>query len=272
MRVSQLNRQANLIRKAILKMVIEAGGGHIAPALSIADIITVLYFDVLRIDPQNPTWQERDRFILSKGHACCALYATLAERGFFSTEMLQMFCKKDSLLSGHPELDINHGIEVSTGSLGHGLSIGAGMALAAKADDKAYRIFILLGDGECNEGSVWEAAMFGSYKKLDNLIAIVDRNSLQALGPTEDIVALEPLAEKWKAFGWAVKEIDGHDIRQIRRAFKRVPFKKYKPSMIIAHTIKGKGISFMENNAIWHFRAPNKEEAEQAFKELEIKE
>lgn len=257
------------IRKKILKMIFNSQTSHIGSSLSTVDILTVLYFKVLSIDPKNAWAKDRDRFILSKGHACAALYATLALRGFFSEEILDEYCINGGRLPGHSTMHCASGVEVSTGSLGHGLSIGAGMAIAAKHDGYKYRVFVLLSDGECNEGSVWEAAMFAAHHKLDNLIAIVDCNKLQAFGRTKEVVNLEPLVDKWIAFGWGAKEIDGHNFTQIEKALGKVPFEKNKPNVVIAHTIKGKGVSFMEDQLVWHYKSPNKEQMELALKELD---
>jgi len=257
------------IRKKILKMVFNSQTSHIGSSLSIVDILTVLYFKILSIDPKNPWSEDRDRFILSKGHACASLYATLALRGFFSEEILDTYCLDGGVLPGHSTMHCAPGVEVSTGSLGHGLSMGVGMAIATKHDKRNYRVFVILSDGECDEGSVWEAAMFASQHKLDNLIAIIDRNKLQAFGRTEEVVGLEPLKDKWTAFGWAVKEIDGHNFSEIEKTLAQVPFIKNKPSAVIAHTIKGKGVSFMENQLAWHYKSPNKEQLEVALKELD---
>jgi transketolase len=259
---------AREIRKKILKMIFTSQSPHIGSALSCVDILTVLYFKILAIDPKNPWLENRDRFILSKGHAASALYATLAQRGFFSEEVLNSYCLDGGKLPGHSTMHCVPGVEVSTGSLGHGLSIGAGMAIAAKGDNKNYRVFVLMSDGECDEGSVWETAMFASHHKLDNLIAIIDYNKLQAFGRTNNVLNLEPLKEKWISFGWAVKEIDGHNFTEIEKSLN---IRRSKPSVIIAHTIKGKGISFMENKLEWHYKSPNKEEYNLAIKELNQK-
>ncbi len=267
---NELKTKAKEIRKKILNMVMKSGGAHIGPAYSIVEILTALYFKGLRIDPNNPNWEERDRFILSKGHGCAALYVVLTEKGFFPEKELDKFCKKEGILGGHPERDKIPGVEASTGSLGHGLSIGVGMALVGKFDQKNYRVFVLLGDGECQEGSVWEAAMSAAQFRLDNLIAIVDYNKLQAIGAIDEIISLKPLKEKWSSFGWSIKEIDGHNFGEILPTLKLVPFEKGKPSLIVAHTVKGKGVSFMENKIIWHFRLPNQTELKQALEELEL--
>lgn len=262
---------ASDVRGEILKMHFNSQSSHIGSALSCVDILVGLYFSVLRINPKNPNDKNRDRFILSKGHAVSALYATLAQRGFFPKKILDQYCLDETKLPGHSTINCIPGVEVSTGSLGHGLSIGIGMAIAAKHDTCNYRVFVLLSDGECEEGAVWEASMFATHHKLDNLVAIVDYNKLQAFGYVKNILNLEPLKAKWEAFGWAVKEIDGHNFLQIISILKKVPFVKNKPSVIIAHTIKGKGISFMEDELKWHYKSPNKEEFEKALAELKIK-
>lgn len=257
------------IRKKIVRMHTKSGSSHIGSALSAVDILTVLYFNILRINPKNYQNIDRDRFMLSKGHAASALYATLALRSFFPEEILDEYCIDGGRLPGHSTMHCVPGVEVSTGSLGHGLPMGIGMAIAAKHDGCKYRTFVLLSDGECDEGSVWEAAMFAAHHKLDNLIAIIDCNKLQAFGRTEEVVNLEPLGDKWAAFGWVVKEIDGHNFLEIEDALCRVPFKKNRPSIIIGHTTKGKGISFMENQLAWHYKSPNEEQLEIALKELD---
>lgn len=259
---------AKEIRKKVLKMIHDSQASHTGSALSCIDILTVLYSKTLRVNPENPWMEERDRFILSKGHAVSALYAVLALREFFPEEILDTYCMNGKNLPGHSTKHCVPGVEVSVGSLGHGLAMGAGMAIAAKNDKKGWRVFVLLSDGECQEGSVWETAMFASHHKLDNLVAIVDYNKLQALGRTNEVVNLEPLLDKWVSFGWAVKEVEGHNHSVLEKVFSEVPFEKDKPSIIIAHTVKGKGVSFMENKLEWHYKSPNKEEIEQAMKEL----
>jgi len=259
---------AKEIRKKILKMMYESKAAHIGSCLSCVDILTVLYFKILKIDPKNPFAENRDRFILSKGHAVAALYAVLAKRGFFPEEILDTYYRDGGRLPGHSTVGSVPGIEASTGSLGHGLSMGAGIALAGKRDEKKYRVFVLMSDGECEEGSTWEAALFAHHHKLDNLIGIVDYNKLQAFGKIEDILGLKPLSKKWRDFGWEVKEINGHNFSEIKKAFSKIPFKKGKPSLVIAHTIKGKGVSFMENRMEWHYYNLNKEQYQQALKEL----
>ncbi len=258
------------IRRATFKCIYKGGGGHIPASLSIVEILVVLYHRILKIDPQNPKDAGRDRFILSKGHAAVALYTVLAERGFFPAANLERFGKKGSMLGGHPEVVKIPGVEASTGALGHGFSIGAGMALAGKMDSNNFRVFVLLGDGECQEGSIWEAAMFAPQHKLDNLIVIIDYNKIQAMDRLDNIVSLDPLTDKWKAFGWEVKEVNGHNLTQLQEVLQNTPFVRGKPNLIIAHTIKGKGISFMENIPIWHYRLPNAEEIKIACKELNL--
>jgi transketolase len=249
-------------------MTHRANSSHIGSCLSIADLLAVLYGGQLRVDPTRPQWEERDRFILSKGHAAAALYAALAERGFFPLSWLETYCRDGSHLAGHVTSPGVHGVEVSTGSLGHGLSIACGMALAAKRDARSHRIFVLLSDGECDEGSTWEAALFAPHHHLDNLIAIVDYNKIQSLGSVKEVLDLNPLPAKWRAFRWGVREINGHDFAQIRDCLQDVPFEPERPSCIIAHTVKGKGISFMENKLAWHYKSPNREELTQALAEV----
>lgn len=262
---------ATQIRAHALKMVHRARSSHIGGSLSMADLLAVLYGGVLRVDPSQPSWPDRDRFILSKGHAVAAFYAALAERGFFPLEWLDTFYQDGSHLLGHSTYGVP-GVEASTGSLGHGLSIGCGMALASKRDERPYRVFVLLGDGECDEGSTWEAVLFAPHHQLDNLVAIVDYNKIQSLGTVREVLDLEPLAEKWQAFGWAVREIDGHDFTQIESALQSVPFESGQPSCVITHTVKGKGVSFMENMLVWHYRHPSDEELRQALAELGVSE
>lgn len=268
---AEAENKAKELRKTIFRTICQGGGGHIPASLSIVEILTVLYGDILKIDPKDPKNPGRDRFILSKGHAGVALYAVLAEKGFFDKKHLNTFGKRGSILGGHPDMHKVPGVEASTGALGHGFPFGVGIALAGKLDREDYRVFVLLGDGECQEGSVWEAALFAPQHKLDNLIAIIDYNRFQAMDSVDKIVALEPLADKWKAFGWEVAEVDGHDMTKLRSTFKKTPFAKGKPSLVIAKTTKGKGVSFMENAPIWHFRLPNEEEMKIACKELELK-
>jgi len=256
------------IRRSALRMVHRAGASHIGGCLSSADLIAHLYTEFLRFDPARPDWPDRDRFILSKGHAAAVAYSVLAELGFFPKEKLQSYCQDGTELPGH----IHHsvpGVEVSTGSLGHGLSIGAGMALYFKRTGVANRVAVLLSDGDCNEGSTWEAALMAPHLELDNLLVIIDHNKLQAFGRTGEVLPLKPLADKWIAFRWAVREIDGHNHKKISKSLATVPFEKGKPSIIVAHTIKGKGVSFMEDNLIWHYKSPDDEQLRLALSEIE---
>ncbi len=266
------NLFASTIRAHTLRMVHHANASHIGTCLSIADLLAVLYSKILRVDPDQPNWIERDRFILSKGHGAAILYASLAERGFFPKELLDTYYQDGSALAGHATSHGIPGIEISTGSLGHGLPVGCGMALAGKRENKPYRVFVMLSDGELDEGSNWEAILFAPQHQLDNLIAIVDYNKIQGFGAVSEVLELAPLADKWRAFRWALREIDGHDYAQIESALSSVPFEPGKPSVIIAHTIKGKGISFMENQLAWHYKSPNAEQLVQALAELEAAE
>ena len=256
------------IRASTLNMVHKANASHVGSCLSIADLLAVLYGQILNIDPDNPKLPERDRLILSKGHSAAILYATLAECGFFPKEWLEAYCQDGSPLTGHVSHHVP-GIEVSTGSLGHGLPIGCGMALAGKRDNQPYRVFVIVSDGELDEGSNWEPILFAPQHQLDNLVVIVDYNKIQSFGTVKEILDLEPIADKWKAFRWAVKEIDGHNHQQIEDTLKSLPFETGKPSVIIAHTTKGKGVSFMENQLAWHYKSPNAEQLAQALAEVE---
>jgi len=261
---------ARRIRIHALQMTSRGGSSHIGAAFSIADILAVLYGGgILRVDPQNPCWPLRDRFILSKGHAGAAVYACLAEMGFFSIEQLQTHYQDGSYLSGHVSHKGIPGVELSTGSLGHGLGVGVGMAKALRLAKKEQRVFALLSDGECDEGSNWEAILFAAHHQLDNLVAIIDYNKIQSLAPVAETIELEPFADKWRAFNWAVREVDGHDHEALHEAFSCVPHEIGKPAVVIAHTIKGKGVSFMENTVLWHYRTARGEEFEAALKELE---
>jgi transketolase len=265
--IKRLEDKARKIRKHVINMIYEAGSGHPGGSLSCVDILTTLYFHTMNHNPLESEWTDRDRFILSKGHAAPALYAILAEAGYFPVKKLPSLRKMGSMLQGHPDNKVP-GVEVSSGSLGQGLSIASGIALAGKLDKRVYSVYTLLGDGECDEGQVWEAAMLASHYKLDNLTAIVDRNGLQIDGLTEKIMRLEPIAGKWKAFGWHVIEIDGNNIREIIAALDEANSTQGRPTAIIAHTFKGKGISFMEWINAFHGRALNKEEMEKALEEL----
>ena len=266
--IKELEEQARQVRRDIIRMCLAGKSSHIGTALSAVDMLVVMYFNTLNVNPGEPQWPGRDRFILSKGHGGAALYAVLARRGFFPVADLDGYCSDGSFMIGHCDRKVP-GVEVSTGSLGHGLSIGVGMALAARYDKASSRVFVLLGDGECDEGAVWEAAMSAGHFGLDGLTALVDHNKQQALGHVVDVMTLEPLAEKFKAFGWSVREIDGHDMREIVEVLDRTPFEKGRPSMIIANTVKGKGVSFMEDELLWHYKSLTEEEAGKALAELE---
>lgn len=260
---------AKKIRRHVLRMTSLGGSSHIGAILSMTDLVAVLYGGILRIDPLNPKWLERDRFILSKGHAGAAIYAALAERGFFNINILNEHYQNGSILSGHISHKGVPGVEISTGSLGHGLSIGSGMAYSAKLDKQLHRVYVLMSDGECDEGSNWEAILFAAHHGLDNLVVIVDYNKLQSIGPVSETLALEPFADKWRSFGWSVKEIDGHNHAEISGTLAMIPFDNGKPNCIIAHTTKGKGVSFMENSVLWHYRTARGEEYDAALKEIE---
>ena len=258
---------AAAIRAQTVQMVHRVNASHVGGGLSMADLLAVLYSEVLRVDPLSPQFAGRDRFILSKGHTCAALYATLALRGFFPVEELQQFGKDDSRLMTH----VSHrvpGVEFSTGSLGHGLGFACGKALAAKRQRKNWRVFAMLSDGELDEGSNWEAILFAPHHRLDNLVAIVDYNKIQSLGDVKDVLDLHPLAEKFRAFNWAVREIDGHNHDEISTALKNLPFVSGKPSCLIAHTVKGRGVDYMENKLLWHYRTPNAEQVAAALKQI----
>lgn len=267
--VKELEEKARRFRVEIVKMIYNAQSGHPGGSLSAVDILTCLYFHQMKIKPENPSWEDRDRFILSKGHAAPALYVILAELGYFSKENLSTLREIGSILQGHPDMRKTPGVEISTGSLGNGLSIGIGMALSAKLSKKDYHIHVLVGDGECDEGEIWEAAMAAAKYKLDNLTAICDFNRVQLDGPIDKIMPLDSLPEKWKAFNWSVVQINGHKMDEILKALDEANQIKDKPTIIIAHTIKGRGVSFMENKFQWHGKAPNREEYEIALQELE---
>ena len=266
---TELTETAKKLRRHIITMTAAAGSGHPGGSLSAADIIAALYFGVLRHDPQNPQWPDRDRFILSKGHAAPVLYAALAEAGYFPVSELATLRKLGSRLQGHTDRNFTPGVEMSAGSLGMGLSFAVGVGLAARLDSKGYRTYALLSDGECEEGQTWEAALSAAHLKLDNVTAVVDYNGLQLSGWTRDIMNLEPFAQKWQAFGWHAMDIDGHDFEQILSACQKAEQMKGSPTVIIARTIKGKGVSFMENSVAFHGKAPSWEEAETALKQLE---
>jgi transketolase len=249
-----LDERSKALRRTVVNAVVKAGRGHLGPALSLIEIMRVLYDDILRVRPHEARWPERDRCILSKGHGCLALYAVLADKGFFPTETLATFCMHDSILGGHPEFPMIPGVEATTGALGHGLSIGVGIALALRMRGSQARVFVVTGDGELNEGSVWEAAMGASKHRLENLVTVVDYNKFQSYGPTSEVVELEPLADKWRSFGFAVDEVSGHDVAALRKALRAVPYQTGKPSVLICHTVKGKGVPDAENNAEWHHK------------------
>lgn len=259
---------AKKIRMHVLNMTSKGGSSHIGSSLSQADILAVLYGVVMNTKPDNPKDPERDRFILSKGHAGASVYAALAEKGFFPLEKLDQHYQNGSDLSGHVSHKGIPGVELSTGSLGHGLSVGVGMAKAAKMNSHSWRVFVLLSDGECDEGSNWEAIMFAAHHKLDNMIAIVDYNKIQSLASVSETLELEPFADKWRSFGWEVREVDGHDHDALTTVFSSLPFVREKPSVVIAHTTKGKGVSFMENSVLWHYRCAKGKEYDNALQEL----
>ena len=257
-------------RRELLKILEQAQRGHVGSAFSVMEIVRVLYDDVLRFDPMKPRWPDRDRFIFSKGHGCLALYLMLAEKGFFPRAELYKVCQFGAMLGGHPESRKIPGVEASTGALGHGLSIGVGAALAGRIDRRNYRTFVLIGDGESNEGSVWEAALNAGKHKLDSLTVLVDYNKMQSYGTTYEIQDLEPLADKWSSFGFSVREVDGHDLPPLRTALQDVPYDRSRPSVLICHTVKGKGMRTTENNPEWHHKAKLKpEELKQLYTELE---
>lgn len=249
-----LDQRAKALRRMIVESVVSAGRGHLGPALSLVEIMRVLYDDILHVRPDEPRWAERDRCILSKGHGCLALYAILADKGFFPPDVLATFCAHDSILGGHPEHGMIPGVEASTGALGHGLSIGVGMAIANRMRKSAARVFVVLGDGELDEGAVWEAAMGASKHGLDNLTAIVDYNKFQSYGPTSVVLELEPLLDKWRSFGFAAEEVDGHDVAALRDKLRSLPYRSGRPSALVCHTVKGKGVPEAENNADWHHK------------------
>ena len=261
------NLLARKVRQHAVKMTSLGGSSHIGSILSIADILAVLYGSVLNYKVESPKWKKRDRFILSKGHAGAGVYAVLAESGFMDVEKLKTHYQDGSDLSGHVSHKGIPGVEFSTGSLGHGFPVAVGMALAAKIKADKHKVYVLMSDGECDEGSNWESALFAPHHKLDNLIVIIDRNKLQSIHSTEKTLALEPFVDKWKAFGWNVVEIDGHDHEQLKSAFNSTV--KHKPLCVVANTIKGKGVSFMENQVLWHYRSPQGSEYEAAMKDLQ---
>jgi len=267
--IAALERKARELRRDVVQMIHRAGSGHPGGSLSSADIISALYFSRLNVDPKRPEWPQRDRFILSKGHAAPLLYAALARRGFFPIEDLSTLRRIGSHLQGHPDRLKTPGVEMTSGALGHGLAVGAGLALGAKRQNARWWTYVLMGDGELQAGVVWEGALIAAKYRLNNLTAIVDQNDVQLDGPVHEILPLEPLTEKWRAFGWAVIEIDGHNIRQILEAFDEAQHIHDRPTVVIAHTVKGRGISYMEGLAKWHGRAPTDEELMVALQELQ---
>lgn len=260
-------KKAIQLRMDLLQMIHRANSGHTGGSLSSVDILVALFYRVMRIDPTRPLWEERDRFVLSKGHSVEGYYAILADLGFFPKEELERYCRLGSFLTGHPTRKVP-GVEVNTGALGHGLAVGVGMAIAGKMDSKPYKVYVLMGDGELGEGSVWEAAQVAAHYGLDNLVGIVDRNRLQISGYTEEVLRLENLAEKWRAFGWEVVNVDGHDLERLVGTFEKVPILAKKPHLVLAHTVKGKGVSFIENKKEWHHHVPSEEELRRALEEL----
>ena len=266
--VQQLETIAAKLRRNIVRMVAIAGSGHNGGSLSAIDLITYLYFHEMRVDPANPRWPDRDRFVLSKGHCAPSLYVALAERGYFREEVLWTLRDIESKLQGHPDMTKTPGVDMTTGSLGQGISSAVGIALAGKLDRRDYRVFVMVGDGELQEGQLWEAAMSAAHYRLDNLVVLVDDNKLETDGPTASIVGVHPIAEKWAAFGWKVHAVDGHDFTQIHRAVQQAAPGDGRPTVIVADTVKGKGVSFMEDVADWHSGPTTPEQTEQALREL----
>ena len=266
----ELKIRAAKVRRRLVQVVCKAQAGHIGGGLSAVDVLTALYLDIMNVDPRNPKMEGRDRFIMSKGHSVEALYCVLEAAGFITPEVLDTYGDCCTILAGHPTVKVP-GVEVNSGALGHGLSIGVGMAIAAKMDSKTYKTYVLMGDGEQGEGSIYEAAMAGSHYKLDNLIAIIDRNHLQISGDTEGVMSLEPMRERWEAFGWEVVEMDGNDMEEILRTFASLNYSNGKPHLIISRTVKGKGISYMENGAHWHHGVPCETQREDAIREIDAR-
>ncbi len=269
--IKELKSIARQVRAMVIGLSFDCGVAHLGSSLSCVDILVALYWTAMSIDPKRPDDPDRDRFILSKGHAAAALYSVLCQRGFFNEKQLRLMGKEGSIVTEHPGPGCLPGVEVGSGSLGHGLSLGLGMALAARMQKKDHKVFVLMSDGECNEGSVWEAALFAPAKKVDNLVAVIDFNKWQATGRSEEIMSIRPLREKWEKFGWAAYEVDGHDFAELTKVLKKISSVKGKPSVIIANTVKGKGVSFMEDDNDWHYRIPTAEEKEMALKELRQK-
>lgn len=267
MNTDQLSDVARRLRATIIRMSHQGRAPHLGSALSCIDILVAAYFTALRIDPSQPSADDRDRFILSKGHAASALYATLAERGFYDPALLETYNQAGSRLPEQPSPGALPGVEAATGSLGHGLSLGLGMALAGRVQQQDFRVFVVVSDGECNEGSVWEAAMFAAAQRLDNVLVVVDYNRWQATDRSDEVMAISPLVDKWEAFGWSALEVDGHDLTALANAMK-IPSEVGKPTAIVARTVKGRGVSFMEDDNNWHYRIPNEQELADALKEL----
>lgn len=271
-RIKLVEDTAAQIRRDIISMSTRVGSGHTGGALSAAEIVAALYKDVMKHDPKNPKWEDRDRFILSKGHACLVLYSILSQEGYFDRGLLKDFCRKlDTMLGSHPEMKLP-GVEANTGSLGHGIAVGMGMALAARIDKKDYKVFVVTGDGELQEGSNWEAAMSAAHYNLDNLVVIIDRNRLQLSGPVDEISDLGDLEAKFWSFGWAVRNIDGHSVEEVLTALNEAPFETGKPTAIIANTVKGKGLDLAEDKVEWHYKALTKEEYDQRKEQLGLEE
>ena len=266
--IAHLTEMARLLRRDVVTMVHHAGDGHPGPALSVADIVTALYFDIMKFDPSRPDWPGRDRLILSKGHSCPTVYAALARLGFFSEEILPSLRSLGSILQGHPDMKKTPGIDMTTGSLGHGIAVGAGMAAASYLTGEKYWVYVITGDGELNEGIVWEAAQTAAHRHLNSLVVFVDHNGFQSDGPLAEVSGLVAIPEKFKVFGWHVQEIDGHNFTEILQATKRAQSERDRPSIIVAHTIKGKGVSFMEGDNSWHKRVPTADELKTALEEL----
>ncbi|MHB1414973.1 MAG: transketolase [Chloroflexota bacterium] len=266
--LAELQERATAVREGVMVALAAAGSGHVGGSLSLADILAALYFHTMRVDPKNPRWEDRDRLVLSKGHANAALSAVLAEVGFYDRDLLHTFNHLNSPFGMHPDMRKIPGCDMSTGALGHGLAVGVGMALAARIQHKGYRAFVIMGDGELHEGSVWESAMAGAHFGLENLVGIIDRNRYCLGSDTEDTMKLEPLADKWRSFGWAVREFDGNDMGQVVDAFDAVPFQSGKPSMLLANTIKGKGFSMAEDRCDWHYQTVSDDILESALREF----
>lgn len=265
----ELRALARKLRAHSLRMISQAKTSHIGSCLSVADILAVLYGSVLRIDPRRPAWAERDRLIMSKGHAAAITYAAVAEAGFIPAERLAEYARNGGQLYGHVTHVGVPGIEMSSGSLGHGLPVGTGMALTAKRGRKPWRVFVVMSDGECDEGSNWEAILFAAHHRLDNLTIVIDYNKIQSLDRVDKTIGLEPLGDKFRAFGWSVREVDGHDVSDIRRALGSVPMEAGRPNVVIAHTVKGKGVSWMEDKVLWHYRPPTEDELANALAEVD---